>query len=63
MSNYSTQSPNLQCSGIRWEQFGGDVVFGSVNKAFRDVDNMLDQMYRSNNVRTFMIMIEYEYAY
>ena len=37
--------------------FCGDVIFDSFNKAFRDEDNILDQMYEHKYVRIFIMMI------
>ena len=36
--------------------FYGDVVLNSCNKASRDEDNILDQVYESKYVRTFIMM-------
>ena len=38
-------STKLQCDAIRWEQFCRDVVLDSVHMAYRDEDNILDQIY------------------
>ena len=37
----------IQCDATRWEQFCGDVFLDSFNKASRDEDKILDQIYRS----------------
>ena len=37
--------------------FGGDVVLDSFNKTFRDEDNILDQIYKSEYVRIIIMMI------
>ena len=37
--------------------FGGDVVSDNFNKTFRDVDNNLDQIYKSKYVRIIFVMI------
>ena len=31
----------MQCDAIRWEQFSGNVVLDSFNKAYREADNIL----------------------
>ena len=38
-------------------RFCGDVVLNSFNKVCRDEDNILDQVYESEYVRTFIMMI------
>ena len=35
----------IQCDAIRWEQFFGDFVLDRVNMAYRDADNIFDQIY------------------
>ena len=37
--------------------FCGDVVTDSFNKAYRDDDNILDQIYKSKYVQIFIMMI------
>ena len=37
--------------------FCGDVVSDSINKEYRDGDNILDQIYKSKYVRIVIIMI------
>ena len=39
------------------DSFCGDVVLNSFNKASRDEDNILDQVYKSKYVRIFIMMI------
>ena len=39
------------------KSFCGDVVLNSFNKASRDKDNILDQVYKSKYVRIFIMMI------
>ena len=48
----------VQCDAIRWEQFFlKDVVLDSFNKAYRDENNILDQMNIIKYVRIFIMMI------
>ena len=44
----------MQSDGNR---FCGDVVLNSFKKASRDEDNILDQVYKSKNVRISIMMI------
>ena len=44
----------MQSDGNR---FCGDVVMNSFNKASRDEENILDQVYKSKYIRIFIIMI------
>ena len=56
---HHTVKQNVHCTVMHpnWNSFWGDVVLGSFNKASRDEENILDQIYGSKYVWIFIMII------